>query len=384
MIVRAFADLPPLKSGTRISVGIPARDEAAFIARCLGAFAGQRDLDGRALRPGGFEIVVYANGCRDATAAVAVTAGRAMPNVRVHVVEAAADADERVGSARKRVMDAAAQRLLAAGLPRGIVGSVDADTVVAPTWIAWLDREMRDADAVAGTVSIGEGERAAMHAHVRVLYVRELTYRRLVAEAEAELDPRPEDPAPRHASFVGAAFGVTARAYCEAGGIPPLARLEDAAFAAALRRIDARIRHSLRLRATTSARMRPRVDGGFGTFVAHLAERGARGGTFLVEPGRYWLDSFAARAALRRIWGGGDDATDVDAVAARYALDERTWRPLVDLRAPFGATLARVEAAATRVYAPEPVEAALAALRHAAASRKPATPTRTSAASGAG
>ncbi|MEC8558761.1 MAG: glycosyltransferase, partial [Planctomycetota bacterium] len=48
----------------QLSVVIPAFDEAAMIARCLESVVGQRGLDR-------LEVVVVANGCRDATAELA-------------------------------------------------------------------------------------------------------------------------------------------------------------------------------------------------------------------------------------------------------------------------------------------------------------------------
>ncbi|MBD5656516.1 MAG: glycosyltransferase [Candidatus Eremiobacteraeota bacterium] len=382
----SFAALPPLHPACRISVAIPACDEADSIEKTIAAFGRQHAIDGSLLPPGLFEVIVFANGCSDRTASLARAAARCRPGI--HVVEAFSGArSNNVGLARKLVMDRAAARLIEAGLGGGIVASTDADTVVDDDWIAWLERESRDVEAVAGHVLISDDEQAAMLAPVRLLYARELAFRRWIADVETLLDPRPEDPAPRHASFVGASFGVRAETYRAAGGMLPLPRLEDLAFSQALQRIDARIRHSVAMRATTSARVRPRVEGGFGTFIADIVERGRRRDTFLVEPAEFWIDTFAGRAALRRYWNGAQTELDGEIISASFGLPAAEWRPLVDRSEWFGTVLERVAARAAQTrpgYAPVPVEDAIAALRALATSRNAATPTRTSAASGAG
>lgn len=382
----AFLAVPPPAPGCRIIVTIPARNEAAHIEPALLAFAAQRSIDETHVTP--FEVIVLANGCRDDTAARARDVARENPHLPIHVVEVHLPSRvAHVGTARKLVMDFAAERLQSVSCSGGLIASNDADTIVAPDWIAWLEREAREADAVAGFVTISDPELAAMQAPVRALYSRERTYRRLLAELEAAIDPRLEDPAPRHSAFVGACFGVKAHAYEAAGGMVPLRRLEDQAFVAALRRIDARVRHSLRLRATTSARVRSRVAGGFGTFVAHLVARGECRESLYVEAGEEWLDTFAARAALRRIWNDGAGPGDAAAVTRIFGISAALWRPCVDRALPFGNAYERIATLAAttrRRYARVPVEAAIVALRAAAASSNPVTPMRTSAASGAG
>lgn len=61
--------MPPVEGGAenqseRLSVIIPAHDEASVIGRCLEAILGDA-------RPGEFEVIVVANGCTDQTAAIA-------------------------------------------------------------------------------------------------------------------------------------------------------------------------------------------------------------------------------------------------------------------------------------------------------------------------
>lgn len=382
-----FAHLPPPRPGCRLTVTIPARNEARLLRHALEALAAQRPLAGEAPVLGTFDAIVLVNNSNDATADVARAFAAAHPALGLSVAVANfAPTEAHVGTARKRVMDAAAARFLAAGAPQALVASTDADTVAAPDWIAQIYAAAEGADAVAGHVTLGADEQAKLHAPVRLLYSRELSYRRAIAEVEDLIDPQPHDPAPRHASFVGAAFAVRARAYRAAGGVPPLPALEDQAFARALLRIDARIRHSTLVRAATSARTLARATGGFGTFIAGLHERGKAGETFYVEHPRRILEEFESRAALRRVWNATADEFDSETVSGIFGCEEARWLPLVDAALPFGECYERVAALAPgrTVYAPVPVEVATAALRAASYSANAASPTRRRAASGAG
>jgi len=339
MIGPALGALPPPGAGCRITVVIPARNESADIGAALAALGEQLDLAGNRLSRDVFDVIVFANNCSDDTAAVARERAAAA-RLPAYVVEAdLRAADAHIGAARKYVMDLAAARFQAAEMPLGLIASTDSDTVVDRQWIAYTLREARAADAVAGHVAIAPADQARLLAPVRLLYARELSYRRSVAEIEALLDPLPEDPLPRHSAFVGASFAVTARTYIAAGGLPPRRRLEDLHFSYALRRIDARIRHSPFVRATTSARAAARVDGGFGSFIARLHQCAERGETFSVEHPQCTIDRLERRRALRRVWqAGARNSDELAALAER--LPHRTppdWPRLLAGAATFGA-----------------------------------------------
>lgn len=359
--------LPALSAGCRISVVIPARDEEQTIGATLAALTTQCDVDGSALPRGLFDITIFANRCSDRTGAVVRRLATRTPEIPITVIEdSGAAVTAHIGTARKHVMDLAATRFLAAGMPGGIVASIDADTVADNYWIAWIAREMRGRDAVAGHVTIAAADRQRLLAPVRLLYARELAYRRAFADIESLVDPLPHDPYPRHASFVGASFAVTAGTYVAAGGLPPLPRLEDLEFLQALRRIDARVRHSPYVRATTSARQAARVDGGFGTFVAELHACARRGESFLVEHPLRTLEDIESRAAVRRIWSGDARGDDVARVAAIFALAPRDWLGEIDPTAPLGTTYERIARRAAdrrQHFAPVRVETAIATLR---------------------
>ncbi|MBC5800033.1 MAG: glycosyltransferase family 2 protein [Candidatus Eremiobacteraeota bacterium] len=371
-----------------MTVAIPARDEAAYVVRALEALARQVGFDGRPLGGGLFDVVVFANNCRDDTANAVRRFASHSPQMATYVIESDLPPHAaHVGMARRAVLDWSARRFSDEGRNDGILASTDADTVVAPDWVAWTLREMVGVDAVAGFVDIDVFERQRLMAPVRLLYARERAYRRALAELEAVLDPQPEDPLPRHASFVGASFAVTTRAYLAGGGLPPLAALEDLAFCAALRRIDARVRHSMHVRATTSARRQTHVHDGFGAFIATLHERADHLQSVTVVHAERSIGQITARAALRRLWRGARDAGDIASVSAILGAPAQAWQPLLARNVPFGRVYERIidrVAGRRAVYPSQSVEEATIALCNACASAKAAMPMRTTAASGAG
>ena len=214
----------PLPPACSLIVTIPARNEEHAIVEALGALATQTVANP-------VLIIVFANNCNDATASVARKFAKSHSQLQLHVAEAGiAPPADHVGTARKMLMDYAADRFFAAGKLRGIIATTDADTIVAPDWIEKTIREMRRADAVAGFVEIGAAERHILPPPVRELYAQENAFRHIWAELEALVDPLPEDPFPRHCSFVAASFAVTAEMYRRAGGLPDVAALEDRTF----------------------------------------------------------------------------------------------------------------------------------------------------------
>ena len=308
------------------------------------------------------------------------------PWITVHVCEARLPRETaHVGSARRAALDLAAKRFLLSGKQRGIVATTDADTVVAPDWVAWTLAEMRAADAVAGHVVIAEAELATLHTPLRHLYDLQQEYLKACADVQAHFDPLPENPGPRHDSFVGASFAVAAEVYAAAGGLPIVSPLEDRAFFFSLRRIDARVRHSYRVRAATSARRTPRVVGGFGSFLDRLDRYGRAGRTFLVEHPDQTIDDARRRATLRRIWHGHTSHHELEVASELLGMPASAWLLRIDREQPFGTNLERLVAQAPkRTYVPQAVEFATAELRRALADDTAVSAMRRSAASGAG
>jgi glycosyltransferase involved in cell wall biosynthesis len=260
-----FAAVPAPHAACRITVVIPARDEAALIRRTLDALAGQRDVDGSRFAPATFDVLVYANNCFDETAEAVRAAAREHRDYAIYVAEESLPPNvAHIGTARRTAMNAAAARFAAAGMTDAVLATTDADTVPSPTWLAWTLREMEHVDVVTGRIRVDPVDWRALPETTRDMLVEEDRYHLAIAQLKTQLDPRPYDPWPRHWQRSGPSFAVRHAAYDAAGGVPPVRTLEDIAFYDALDRSGARIRHSLRVRVATSARFQSRAAGGFG------------------------------------------------------------------------------------------------------------------------
>jgi hypothetical protein len=270
----------------RIVVAIPAKDEAEEIGPCLQALAAQEGamVDG--------VVLCINNSSDDSGRIVRGMAGR-LP-FAVHPLEIWLPPEcACAGMARRIAMDRAAE-LAGTG---GIVLTTDADARVAPDWVAANLRALSEgADAVAGRAEIEPAGAKLIPAHLHAIDARECAYAALLDEICSLLDPDPADPWPRHDEHSGASITVTVAAYRRAGGIPPVKLAEDRAFFLALRRVDARIRHSMAARVVVSARLIGRAPGGMADT---MRERIARVHEFVDDRLEPALDA-VRRSRLRR------------------------------------------------------------------------------------
>lgn len=321
----------PVRSARDIVVAVPARNEAASIAACLAA------IDTAAhgvVTPRPVEIVVLVNGSDDATARVAH--GQRLAAARLSVIETTLPEGLRhAGGARGAAM-AAGMRRLAQG---GIIMTTDADSRVAPGWIAANLAEIAaGADAVAGVVTFDAAARAALP---RLPEARDLEWR--LADLQARLgtliDPRPHDPWPNHIWAWGASLAVTRAAYVAVGGLPAVPLAEDRALAAAIERHDLRLRHSHAPVVFTSPRRVGRAPGGFADLIDRYVTDPAMVCDAAIEPVVGLMRRLRWRARLRRC-----HATDGPTAAAALA---RARLGVASAPAPgFGAFWAGVEAQA--------------------------------------
>lgn len=242
----------PTETGCAVAIAIPVKDEAERIAGCLHAIAGQH-------RNPDHHIVLLLNNCSDATAAVVAALRPNLP-MTVHAIECTLPPSQAsAGFARRLAMQHAARLLR----PNGVLMTTDADGCAAPGWIAANLAAMRDgAEVVAGQAVIDPVEAALIPQHLHDDDALECAYADLLDEIDALADPDPTDPWPRHSEHSGASIAVTLDAYLRAGGIPAVRMGEDRAFVAALRRIDAPIRHALEVQVVVSGRTIGRAAGG--------------------------------------------------------------------------------------------------------------------------
>lgn len=262
---RLRCQLSPVRTGLRVSVIVPAKDEAANLPATLAALAAQVTLAGQPLPAESYEVIVLANNCQDDTAAVVRQQAQQFPGLALHVAELyLPGAHAHVGRARRLLMDEACARLEQAGQPAGIIASTDADTRVAPTWLAAIQAEIAaGADAVGGRIlTEAAGPDYQSQPALQRLQSHDAAYRLLCARLENLLDPAVADPWPRHHQHFGASLALTARAYRRVGGLPEVRFLEDEALCQQLRRHDLALRHSPAVQVLTSARHDGRVEVG--------------------------------------------------------------------------------------------------------------------------
>lgn len=224
-----------------IVVAVPARNEVETIGSCLHAV----DLAASAV-PVTVSIVVAADSCTDATADRA----RACPlvNTRLTVLTGAWG---RVGGARAA---AVAHGLSLSPFPPHAtwIANTDADCVVDRAWLAGQLMLSPHHRAVAGIVRL---DHSAPYPLARAF---ELSY---------DLE------GPTHRHVHGANLGVRADTYLGVGGWNAATMVgEDNELWRSLGAGGRRVVHSHEVTVTTSARTASRVEGGFATRLAELAD----------------------------------------------------------------------------------------------------------------
>jgi len=291
------------RSVRRACVIIPVRNEAETIAATLDALAMQQGVD-----PGAFEIIVLANNCVDDSVERVNAARRRHPHLTLDVIECDfPEENANVGAARKLLMDEAARRLPSGG----IIASTDGDTVVDAHWLAATFQEFSDgADVVGGRILARSPSAAGADLELRRIHLTDTMYRHLIAAVEDVIDPDPADPWPRHFQHFGASLAITRDAYLGLGGLPRVPHLEDMALYDAARRADARIRHSPRVRAVTSARLGGRVGMGLSTQLGEWQALAKAGAWPIVESADFVIARIRDRRRLREIWSNAGDRMD--------------------------------------------------------------------------
>ena len=219
-----------------IGVAIPAHDEEACLPACLAALlraARHPDLAAESVH-----ACVVLDACVDASRAVVQRyqplfrqAGCALDYLEIDA--------RQVGAARA----AGARHLLAQGARW--LAFTDADTLVAPRWLA--AQLALDADVVCGSVAVHDWTpHAAGAALLRERFGMHYQDR------------------DGHRHIHGANLGVSAAAYQAAGGFASVACHEDVLLVRTLEKMGARFAWSALPRVSTSARVDARARGGFG------------------------------------------------------------------------------------------------------------------------
>lgn len=308
---RLFNQIPP-SPNLLISVIIPARNEATNLERSLHALRNQQQARGVAFPSGVYEVLLLLNNCTDESELVAQNYQQRYPDFPLRIASVHLSAEmANVGTVRRLLMNEAYQRLIGVNKPNGIIASTDADTVVDPQWLYHILQETDSGcEAVGGRILTRPDGNP-----VRLNYLRDVTYRMLVAQTEAQIDPQPYDPWPRHFQHFGASLALTCAAYKRVGGLPEVPHLEDEALYRALLRTDTRIRQSPNVRVTTSTRLQGQATVGFSEQLRYWATMNRAKKCQLAEPAGAIIRRLQNRNQLRVSWQNRFDQQAVDSLA---------------------------------------------------------------------
>lgn len=310
-------------------IAIPACNEAALIIACLEALDAQEGAQAD-------HIVLLANNCTDNTVANARSV-QMQTGTTLHVIEMALPPSQaNPGYARRVAMQCAA----ALAGPDGVLLTTDADSRVDPDWLAANLAVIADgADVACGWVELDPTDWGHIPTVLHEDDARECAYDRLCDILHARLDPDPADPLPRHTQNSGASIAMTAAAFARCGGVPDVATGEDRALIAALRRMDAKIRHALEIRVVVSGRVEGRSAGGMADTIRrrmtapdlHLDDR--------LEPALDCARRAISRREFRTVY---ETRHGMDAFAERLGLNPMRLRALLHLT--FGEAWLEIEA----------------------------------------
>jgi Glycosyl transferase family 2 len=250
----------PLRPG--FVVAIPVKDKEERLPACLRALAYQLDRSGRPIPPQLVRLVLFANNCSDRSARLARKLGASW-RLGIRVVEALLPPGAaHAGNARREAMDLAEAWLVEGGEKDGVSLTTDADSQVAPNWIAQnLAAFEAGGEAVLGRIDLdSEGKFSPDAVHWRGQL--EDIYEGLLTELSWLLDPLEHNPWPHHATISGASLGATRAAYCRVGRVPRVPLGEDKALVGLLSREDARIGYCPAIHVITWGRIAGRAPGG--------------------------------------------------------------------------------------------------------------------------
>jgi glucosyl-3-phosphoglycerate synthase len=262
--------LGPPSPRLRASVVVPARDEERRVGACLDALAAQVEID-----PAEYELIVVLDACADGTERAVEEARGRWPDLALWTI---AGPGRGAGPARATGMDVACARLESVGRSSGLLASTDADSTVAPDWLArQLEALAAGAEAIGGEILLDPDDAGQLPRSVLSGRDADLAERTLLAAARGPAE---------HAHFAGASLGLTPSAYRRAGGMGWLAALEDQQLEDRLAAAGVEIHRLRPVRVTTSARTDGRAERGLARDLElgrWIVERSYDGGGYSLE-----------------------------------------------------------------------------------------------------
>lgn len=339
----------PILARCFVSTVIPVRDEAENLSETLESFTNQIDLQNLPLAPDIFEVIVLVNNSGDNSAAIAADWQSKNPTFNFHFAEInLPDENANIGFVRRLLMNEAYFRLTSNKFGGGIIATTDGDTQISDDWIANIVGEIENgADAVGGRILIDEKEFNLLDEKTRSFHLFDEEYRMLAAELEDFCDNLPHDCNPRHHQHFNGSFAVKTDAFERAGGIPAVKFLEDVAFYKALLRIDAKFRHSPKVKVCTSARNRGRTALGLSTQFSEWQIMGRNGDVYLVESAQTVEKKFTARRKLRSFWHPAKseklfDSPEISTLAEQLCISEANLITMLKNSETFGILMEKI------------------------------------------
>ncbi|MBE7176937.1 MAG: glycosyltransferase [Mucilaginibacter polytrichastri] len=284
---------------TRVSIILPVKDEAGTLLKTLEALRSQFDGENANLDYNIYEVLVLINNTSDQSEALIKRFQIAHPEFQLYYCVVWLEAkDAHIGMVRRMLMDAAHRRFMESGITNGIIVSTDGDSFVHPTWVHNIIFEMDKGNDVVGGRIIAHSNTSTS----RIFHLQDVTYRMLVNQVEAQIDPIEHDPWPRHFQCFGPSLAVKTQIYEKAGRLPIIPALEDEEFRKSLYRIDARVRRSPNVKVYTSSRTSGKVPFGFSVQLKQWADMYQKGDDIIVESLMALLIRFKLKKYIRLLW----------------------------------------------------------------------------------
>lgn len=296
----------------RFSIIIPVKDEEGYILRTLSSFEVQVDIYGQAIDRTLFEILILANNCSDTSVDLIKKFKLDNPGLNVYLEERTLiKAQANIGYVRRKLMECSYERLIKNG--GGIIMTTDGDTSVAPDWLYQTSLEVENgADAVGGRILLYHDEFENMDKSISLHHLKDEKYNLLIAELEAKILNCNFDPAPRHHQHFNGSFAITTDCYKRSGGVPIVDELEDCAFFERLKSIDAKVRHSCKVVAHTSARCVGRTKVGLSYQLGLWKDLGESVDDHLVESCDSITMRLTKKKKLMKLWKMKNDSNEAD------------------------------------------------------------------------
>ena len=274
---------------------VPCKDEGKELCTTLEALARQP------LRRTSWEVLLLVNNSSDDSFDRALAFRRSHPEVALHVMERHfAPEQANIGYVRRFLMDLACERLSLSPKSFSLIASTDADTEVAPDWLAENLAECRNgAEAIGGRITVRTSDLRRLDEKTRRIQMLDEKYRLLTSRLEDLQDPQPHDRWPRHHQHFAASLCVRPDVYQRVGGLPCKESLEDVAFFDALMKHDVRFRHSPNVCVLTSGRLDGKTSIGLAEQLSSWKNHSSK----VMAPSVYFLRTlFAWRKELRSAW----------------------------------------------------------------------------------